>query len=79
MKPMTLCKFDFNDLPIKYHSQYPFSRKDLFVYLGDITNMSEHCVVVRTSDNVVFSCYHTENFIEYDNTIEIKIDEEDLK
>lgn len=64
MEPLTLCKFDFDNAPIDYHREYPFTVKDIFVYLGDITNMPEHCVVVRTGDNIVFTCYHTDDFIE---------------
>jgi hypothetical protein len=64
MKVMTMCKFDFSDLPTKFHNEYPFTKKDVFIYMGDITNMSGHCVVVRTKDNVIFTCYHTDDFVE---------------
>ena len=64
MKPMTLCKFNYKDLPSSYHSMYPFTEKDNFIYLGDIENMVGHCVVIETKSGRVFSGYHTEQFIE---------------
>jgi len=63
MKMCSLAKFDFSGLDTKYHSQYPFSREDRFVYLGDIPQMPFHCIVARVSDGRVFSGFHTENFI----------------
>lgn len=64
MEQNTLCKFDFETLPIEYHSQYPFTTNDVFVYLGDIKQMRGHCVVIRLKDNQIFTCCHTDNFIE---------------
>jgi len=64
MKKLTLCKFDFNDLDVEYHKRYPFRETDIFIYLGDISNMPDHCVVVRQSDGTSFIGYHTDNFIE---------------
>lgn len=58
-----LVRFDFDKLPAEFHSQYPFTRKDVFVYLGDIVQMPGHCIVVRTKDNQIFTCYHTDNFL----------------
>ena len=34
----------------------------LFVYLGEIPNMPEHCVVVGLRTGKVYTCYHTDNF-----------------
>jgi len=59
-----LVRFDFSDLPVKYHKEYPFAEHDRFVYLGDIVQMPGHCVVVRLRDDKVFTCYHTDNFVE---------------
>ena len=63
MEKNTLVRFDFDDLPVNYHGEYPFTRKDRFIYLGDIVQMPGHCVVVRISDGHVFCCYHTDNFV----------------
>lgn len=57
MKLNTLVKFDTN-------LDYPFSKHDRFVYMGDIVQMPGHCVVARLSDGKIFTCYHTYNFIE---------------
>ena len=35
-----------------------------FVFLGDIPNMTWHCVVISVKSGKVFSCYHTEDFEE---------------
>lgn len=43
---------------------YPFTSKDTFVYLGDIAQMTGHCVVVRNQDGRIFTCYHTDDFYE---------------
>lgn len=61
--PGTLVKFDFDSLPMKMHSEYPFTKTDRFVFLNEIWNMPGHCVVVRTKDHNVFTCYHTDNFV----------------
>lgn len=64
MEPLTMCRFDFAGMFPDQHMHYPFTERDVFVYLGDIRQMPGHCVVVRMSDNVVFTAYHTENFVE---------------
>ena len=63
MRMRTLVKFNFDGLSFKYHCQYPFTIEDRFVYLGDLPQMKEHCVVARVSDGRIFSGYHTWNFI----------------
>lgn len=61
MKNLTLCKFDPGD---NFWSDYPFAEHDVFIFLGEISNMPDHCVVIRKQDNAMFSGYHTDNFIE---------------
>jgi hypothetical protein len=61
MKNLTLCKAV---LVKGYEQQYPFSNGEVFVFLGEISNMEGHCVILRTSDNKIFSCYHTDDFVE---------------
>ena len=61
MKNFTLCKAD---LPKGYESDYPFENEEIFVFLGEISNMKGHCVVVRKNDGKIFSCYHSDNFVE---------------
>jgi len=64
MKNNTLVRFDVASINPKYQHEYPFSESDRFVYMGDIVQMPGHCVVVRLGDGKVFTCYHTDDFIE---------------
>lgn len=64
MKIGTRCIFDFKGLPKEYHNQYPFSKYDDFIYLGEISNMKGHCIVKRMGDGEIFRGYHIENFVE---------------
>lgn len=61
IRPMALCKADLKDAPV---DAYPFNDGDKFVFLGEIEQMPGHCVVVRLSDNKIFTCYHTDSFVE---------------
>jgi diadenosine tetraphosphate (Ap4A) HIT family hydrolase len=60
----SLVKFDFESMPIEHHKNYPFVDGQAYVFLGDIPNMPGHCVVINSKTNQVYSCYHTDNFIE---------------
>lgn len=42
----------------------PLSQEKTFIYLGEIPNMREHCVVVGLKTGKVFSGYHIEDFVE---------------
>lgn len=57
-------KFDFNSIDEKYHSEFPFTRQDVFIFLGEIPNMRGHCVIVDNKTGLILSGYHTSNFIE---------------
>ena len=61
MKLNTLVKFDTHNLD--NWDDYPFSKHDRFVYMGDIVQMPGHCIVARLSDGKIFTCYHTYNFV----------------
>ena len=58
----TLIRFDYDSVPLEYHSQYPFTRKDVFLFLGEVRQMPGHCVVATKDGRVVWG-YHTENFV----------------
>jgi hypothetical protein len=58
----TLVRFDFDGIPHEYHSQYPFTRKDVLLFLGEVQQMPGHCVVATKDGRVVWG-YHTENFV----------------
>ena len=61
---LKLVKFDFDSLPIEFHSQYPFARHDVFVMLGEVDRMEGHCVVAHFKTGQIFVNYHTDNFVE---------------
>jgi len=60
----SLVRFLFDDVDVKYHSQYPFTRDGVYVFFGEIPNMGGHCVVANHKTGQIFSGYHTENFSE---------------
>ena len=64
MNKYKLVKFDFSDLPENYHKEYPFSKYDVFVMLGEVHGMDGHCVIINTKTGQAHVNYHTENFIE---------------
>ena len=59
-----LVKFDYKDLPKKYHKSYPFKEGEVYIFLGEIHQMPGHCIVVEMKTGNVISGYHTDNFIE---------------
>lgn len=64
MNKFKLVKFDFSEMPEKYWKEYPFSIYDRFIMLGEVEQMSGHCVVANTKTGQIHCCYHTENFVE---------------
>jgi len=40
-------------------AQYPFSETEVYVFLGEIPNMPEHCVVAARINGRIFSGYHS--------------------
>jgi hypothetical protein len=59
-----LVKFDYKDMPEKYHKLYPFKEDAPYIFLGEIVQMPGHCIVVGMKDGKIYNGYHTENFIE---------------
>jgi hypothetical protein len=57
-------RFLFDEIGPKYHSQYPFTRKGVYLYFGEIPNMPGHCVVVDHKTGKIYSGYHADNFVE---------------
>ncbi len=62
-RKLSMVKFDFADLPKKYHKCYPFKEGNAYLFLGEIVNMPGHCAVVD-NDGIVKVGFHTEDFIE---------------
>ncbi len=46
------------------HKDSPLLEEDVFVFLGEIPNMPEHCVISGYKSGKILSGHHTSNFIE---------------
>ena len=67
----SLVQFRFCNVPTKDHCKYPFTKKGMYIFLGEIPNMEGHCVVIEFQRGEIYSGYHTENFQEFvDESIE---------
>lgn len=66
MKQYTLVKFDYSDMTDEWKKEYlkVFEPDKIYIYLGEITQMPGHCIVIEMETGKVISGYHTENFIE---------------
>lgn len=60
----SLVRFDLGGLDPSWWDKYPFEPNGVYVFLGDIPNMPDHCVVIDYKSGRIYSGYHTENFIE---------------
>jgi hypothetical protein len=63
-RPLSLVKFNFDTMPVEYHSTYPFQAGAVYVFLGELVNMRGHCVVADHKTGQIYSGYHTDNFVE---------------
>ena len=63
-RPLSLVKFNFDQLDERYHDKYAFKRDAVYVFFGDIPNMPGHCVVADFKTGQLYSGFHTENFVE---------------
>ncbi len=46
------------------HQDSPLLSEKVFVFLGEIPNMPEHCVIAGQQSGKVFSGFHISNFVE---------------
>ena len=76
MKPMTVVKFDFNGMMEKLHSYKPISfienyyevfGDDLWVFLGELTNMKGYGVYANYDTGKIVCGYHIDDFKEYED------------
>ena len=63
-RKLTLVRFDALRLPRGFRSQYPFRAGVAYVFMGEIPNMPEHCVVADLKSGKTYAGYHTDNFVE---------------
>ena len=63
MKPRQYSRVKFN---MKYYYDgYPFTKDGVYIFLGEIPNMRDHCVVIDYRTGIAYSGYHTDNFYEW--------------
>lgn len=60
----SLVKYDDSHYNEPYRGKGPFKYNHTYLFMGEIANMPEHCVVVDTKTNEIFSGYHTDTFVE---------------
>ena len=58
-RPLSVVRFIGPDINL-----YPNEFKDDLIFMGEIPNMPEHCIVISLKDKQLFIGYHTENFTE---------------
>ena len=46
------------------HENSELLREDVYIFMGEIPNMPEHCVVAAKNSGKILSGLHTDNFIE---------------
>lgn len=60
----SLVKFKGPSEPCTSWADYPFTPDTVFVYLGEIPGMSEHCIVIEKDSSEVHVGYDCEDFRE---------------
>jgi hypothetical protein len=70
-RPLSLVKFDYENVHADYRDQYPFEKYDpekvnkgVYLFLGEIVQMPGHCVLINIRTNEIHTGFHTDNFIE---------------
>jgi hypothetical protein len=63
-RPLSLVKVVTEGWSAADRRRYPFKEGRAYLFLGEIPNMPEHCVLVDWERNRTYVGYHTENFIE---------------
>jgi hypothetical protein len=56
--------FDEKDIPSETRIQYPFVRGKPYIFMGEIPNMPQHCIILDPTSSKKYVGYHTENFVE---------------
>jgi len=65
LKPMTLVRFDYESLePYLIWQIRQVFGDDVWVFVGEITNMPEHGVFLNHRTGQIVSGYHIDNFVE---------------
>ena len=60
----SLVRFNVDEVEERHLADYPFTRKGVYVFFGEIPNMPGHCVVADHKTGHIYSGFHTENFVE---------------
>ena len=63
-RTMSMVRFSDDCLPEDHRGQYPMEKHRLYLFMGEIPNMPEHCAVVDQATGEWFVGYHTNLFTE---------------
>ena len=65
IKTNTMVKFDYETMPKEYWDSYmkQFPKDEVFVFMGELTQMQGRCIVCNYKTGKIICGYHTENFI----------------
>lgn len=63
-KKLSLVRFDAPWLSPQQRRAVPFTKSGVYLFLGEVANMPEHCVVMDYKANRTYVGYHTDNFIQ---------------
>lgn len=62
----SIVKFDRENCPDEYWEKYykkVFENKT-FIFLGEVAQAPEHCILLDAKNNEILTMWHTEDFIE---------------
>ena len=60
----SLCRVDISQWPGYQFVSIPFANGDTVIFLGEIPNQPDHCIVWHVEQERIYAFYHTENFVE---------------
>ncbi len=64
IKINSLVKFNYENIPAEFLEKYPFEKNDVYVFLGEISNMPGHGIFIDYQTGQIFCGYHIEYFTE---------------
>jgi hypothetical protein len=60
----SICKFSDKHLPGEYQGQYPMAQDALYIFLGEIPNMSGHCIAMNKDTKKIHVAWPCDLFTE---------------
>jgi hypothetical protein len=59
-----LVRWAYEHLTPRMKAKSPSKEKGTYIFFGEIPNMPDHCIVADSKAGKIYSCYHTDNFVE---------------